>query len=86
MDQPKLVDCARVYGAMPAVVLPLLQDSARHFATVAQRASVESPDHAVSGSEILGDALDGQKKFHCNRVGIDYLSILHEKAASGAAV
>ena len=82
MDQPKLVDCARVYGAMPAGILPLLQDSARYFAAVAQRASVESPDHAVSGSKILGDALDGQKKFHCNRVEIDYPISLHENGGS----
>ena len=61
MDQSKLAYRAWIYGAMPTSVLPLLQDSTRTLATVAQRAPVESSDHAISGSKILGDALDGQE-------------------------
>ena len=61
MDQTKLGYRAWIHNAMPTSVLPLPQDSARNFAAVAQRAPVKSSDHAVSGSKILGDALDGQE-------------------------
>ena len=61
VDQSELSDRHGVDGTVPTSALPLLKDSPRVLVTVTQRAPIKRPDHAISGSKILGDALDGQE-------------------------